>query len=283
MKFITTFIALILMCSSFNLANQLPITTRLSGYYIPVSYSGNSSNDISIQGIYSYLGFGQNSLELEYDRYLDNSNTEFQKGLIGIYTYYAIPKVRLKAGLHNISGGTNKLTTAILGCSYDNIDSNYYRHWTGGLDMFISSNTYSGTDLNVTQVSPYFTSYFYPVLVPGFADLTTKVHYIALSKDIGQNNTSFSSIEINVNYHINSFIFTAKTWTGASAFAMHNGGFVANPTSDKLTDGLGVYATYYFTPQFSLKAGTLRQYYVQANQSNTSVYTKSVIMGRYSF
>ncbi|MBT6119915.1 hypothetical protein HOH45_00440 [bacterium] len=267
-------------------SENMAISVAAKAYTLTVENSGATLTDTKIKGAYGYIGYGQHSLSLEYDMITDSDDTALQNNSLGIYTYYGHPGNRYKIGYQNISteATNNDGNIIIVGLEHDSYD--YYlttRLWTAGLSMYGSSYNLTEGDITVLQFSPHFTTYFYPILVPGYADFTTRYNSIFLSDSTGFDKSSFHNIEATINYYFGSFVFNSRIWTGESVLGVFDSGHVIYNSKDILKTGIASSLTYYFTKQLSSTVGY--QYQILRGESETADtnFGKLTIMAGYSF
>jgi hypothetical protein len=267
-------------------SEEIAVSLAAKVYSLSVENTGTSMTDTTIKGAYGYIGYGSHSLSLEYDMISDTDDVSLQNNALGIYTYYGQPGYRYKVGYQNITTEEtdNNGNVIILGLEHDSYD--YYlttRLWTAGVSIFGSSYNLTAGDQNVIQFSPHFTSYFYPILVPGYADITTRYNSIFLSDSTDFEKSSFHNIEIAVNYYLNSFVLTSRVWTGESVYGVFDGGHVIYNSTDILKTGIASSLTYYFSKQLSSTIGYQYQIVRGADESSDTNFGKLMIMAGYAF
>ncbi|MFT5171808.1 MAG: hypothetical protein ACI9BD_001586, partial [Candidatus Marinamargulisbacteria bacterium] len=200
----------------------------VSGYMVPSTFSANNAN-YTIMGAYSYLGIDQHALDLEYDRIANTeSGDDIQSSMIAIYTYYDASRFRPRIGVHriNTAGPNNNGIIGILGASYDYLDKNYYKKWTAGTDVYYSSYDFTASTFSALQLSPHFTTYFYPKIFPGYMAVSAKYHAIFPSDSRGYSQDYFTSFQLGVSYSYYPVTVTLKGWEGESIYGVYKGGIL---------------------------------------------------------
>lgn len=248
------------------------IDTSLLAYYIPTHQNSSLKSDTTVIGTYGYFGFGQNSLELEYDNVLDSSlKSSTQTNYIGTYTYYGMPYKRLKAGLHHINSSSAGADILILGAAHDEYNYYGYKLWSVGCDAFASNYT----NFNVYQVAPYFITTFQPSYQSGYFELTTKTNLINIS---GSNHKTMNHMETNLRYIWNAFSLGCHVWTGESQYGVYEGGAVVYNSADTLRDGYAITGTYTLTTKINLTASYLYQRMQESTTGTDTSFNKYTLM-----
>lgn len=262
------------------------IKSTLSTYYLPTNYTNVSNKaDQSVMGLYAYVGQGLNhSYEIGYDRFNDDSGTSIQTSLTGIYTrYFPNQRYRVGGSLIDTTADTFEGFTLIAGYDYDHY-SYSSKEWTVGGNVYFTSHDIGGKTETIIQLSPSYTTYFYPTIIPGYMSAKTQLTVINASKRLGAGQDKTLSISEQLNYYLNQqWTITLDCWAGEEIYAFHNGGFVNYNLDETHLYGIGLYATYQFNAPLRVQSGVHYQVFNQANTSNRSSLTKLLLMLSYSF
>jgi hypothetical protein len=258
-----------------------PVDVSVATYYVPVEYDSTAKTDTTAIGAYSYWGYKQHSLELEFDQVSSTvGNVSIQQNTIGLYTYYGLPYTRLKAGCQHIETPTNTGSTKtyggnviILGAARDQVNYYGYKIWTSGIDAFVSD--YDG--FTPIQIAPYFTTYF---KAGPQMSLTGKLNTQYLSQN---SPTVLNTLEASLQCYWSAFTLTAQATAGQSKFGVFNGGFLAYNTADVVQDGLSLSGTYYATSKLSFTASKEMHRLIVSGESDPTLFSKLSVMANYHF
>ena len=248
----------ILLCSLLATHSVVAkINGQISLYNLPTSYADSANQDTSLTGAYMYLGNAQHALELEYDKLVNVDNKPIQTAQIGVYNLYK-PYSTWRLGINNISNKRELYagSTIIAGVSYN---SYYYQTkvFSAGLDLFTTSHKIANNvDLEITQASPYLTTYFYPSFIPGYVHLKTQLNLFDSSSDFDFTNNNLGSISVHLDYLYYAWTLSFKVTSGEEIYAVHDGGYVMFNSDDKYLSSASVFVQYYFNKKLAVKLGT---------------------------
>ncbi len=256
-------------------------------YYANKNSSEKGAEPYDLFGLYTYYGFGKNSLEFAVDgqsskNYPDGSPVDVAL----VYGNYDIPNVTLKVGgrAADIDNVFNQTNIAILGAQYTHYNAYGYVNWLMGMDAYWLDAKDNTKGIDGTQLSPYIGGYIATQQIPQGHSLFLKLQMNWQSSD---GNPALS---IDSNYESTqlSTIYTTPSWSvgldwmgGNSHNLIETSGFVYNSdnhnyeTGAKVWGSLSLGKTSYIKPWFKMQN-------VKKTANNLTVdqlYTAGILIG----
>ena len=261
---------LLFLCTSSLVAGGLD--SNLISYYIPTHFSSPSKRDTYVGGCYGYFGYSVHSLELEWDRiFLQPQSQLTQENIMGVYTYYGLPSLRLKCGLQYLIASDPAICWMV-GMDKDFFDYYGYKRWTGGFALFESS--YQG--IAPWQVSPFVRVYLTPD-----TSITTRLNTQYISRNTP--TTVLNSVDVDLKSAWQALSITIQMHVGESKYSVENDGFVFFNTGDLLLDGAGCLGSLQLTPHLSLTTGYQYRRIRVVGDETESYFSKLIAMACYHF
>ena len=205
-------------------------------YFSYLDYGTKSVKSIGeVTGIYAYASTTINMVELGIDDTRINFRNGFsfyQQDITAILSDYAIPNVRLRAGVHYMNNNDPTTSGVIIGFG----GAHYFvkDHWEAGVDVYASWYANYLPPVTITQVTPRVSCQLNSVL-----RVEATGYYIHPDKEIGLNKQNFYSLEGRLTRDFGRYEVGAFGWGGEQTFAVRNDGFVVFNLNEKHTGGFG--------------------------------------------
>ena len=263
----------------------------IQGYFLNKSYSVDSDVSVDIAGVYSYLGYGKHSLELEVDTLkVKDDDISKQDDFTLMYSNYQLANWKLKLGLHNvnmaspsysfddvtfetnISRMNDKLNAVIMGAQYTDYFYSY-KKWQTGIDVIYAS--FDNSNNNFTQISPHYGQYFSATKAGHYYYAGITLH-TQVFKFTVNGEYLYLNPDISLKYVMPSTSFMLSAELGDNVNQFNLGGFSYNGGSLMYTENLAFTVAHSFTPNLFMKAILKQQYYLPASTTNSTNDKESI-------
>ncbi len=256
-------------------------------YYANKSSSQTGTDPYDLFGLYTYYGFGKNSLEFAVDgqsskNYADGSPVDVALA----YANYDIPNVRLKVGMRvaDMDNVFNQTTIGALGAQYTEYSSYGYIKWLVGMDAYLLDAKDDVNGIDSTQLSPYVGGYIVSDQIPKGDSLFLKLQMNMQSSDgnaLLNIDSNYESAQLSTTYATTYWSAGLDLIGGKSHNLIESSAFVYNSdfynyeAGAKIWGSLALSKTSFVKPWFKVQN-------VEKTPSNTTVdqlYTAGILIG----
>ncbi len=278
----------ILSLSALNLAHaDTDNVLSYQLYYANKSSSQTGTNPYDLFGLYTYYGFGKNSLEFAVD---GQSSKNYTNGspvdITLVYGNYDIPNVTLKAGMRvaDIDNIFNQTSIASLGAQYTQYSPYGFVQWLMGMDAYLLDAKDNVNGIDSTQISPYIGGYVVSEKIPRGHSLFLKLQMNMQSSDgnaLLNIDSNYESAQLSTTYATTYWSTGLDLIGGKSHNLIESSAFVYNSdfynyeAGAKIWTSFALSKTSYIKPWFKVQN-------VEKTPRNTTVdqlYTAGVLIG----
>ena len=249
------------------------------------NYSVDDDAQVDVKGIYSYLGYGQHSLELEYDTLSLKDNAEiWQDDWVAVYSNYQLANWQLTFGVHHSQFSNQEessdpeteeqlidvveetVITPMLGAHYTRYNYYGYKVWTAGVDLLKTHYENNG-NANFVQISPYYGHYF---------AVGTQGHYLyskitlhsQFFDEVFLADDRYFNTELAASYVAKNTSYSLSGQWGDNLNQYNLGGFSFSPDNKIYSKNIQFSVSHSFSHQFFMKALLKQQYYSDSPDSS---------------
>jgi hypothetical protein len=256
-------------------------------YYANKSSSQTETDPYDLFGLYTYYGFGKNSIEFAVDgqsskNYPDGSPVDAAL----VYGNYDIPNVTLKVGgrAADIDNVFNQTNIGFLGAQYTQYSPYGFVKWLVGVDAYVLDAEDDVNGVDSTQISPYVGGYVVTEQIPKGHSLFLKLQINRQSSDgnpLLSVDSSYESAQLSTTYATPSWSTGLDLIGGKSHNLIESSAFVYNSdfynyeAGAKVWGSLSLGKTSYIKPWVKVQN-------VEKTANNTTVdqlYTVGVLIG----
>jgi len=247
-------------------------------YYARIAYSTAGKESRNIYGIYSYIGFGKHSVELEADRLGANNAADDnnEKDYVISYTNYQLPNIRLNVGARR---GTTELKTDPksfwIGAGYDSYDGYGYKNWNADVKLYQTRFDSDVYDQRVRQIDLSGTKYIsLNTQSKSYLGVWGQLSLINVSESV-ENKTSFTQSKLGVDYYQGKTSVGVFVRSGGAPFVMDKGGFVFYKDTQINENAVGMSASYSLNDRGSFRLSVEKAKNHLFNSSTEETTTKT--------
>lgn len=256
-------------------------------YYANKASDQKGTDPYDLFGLYTYYGFGKNSLEFAVD---GQSSKNYANGspvdLTVVYGNYDIPNVTLKVGMRaaDVDDVVNQTNIGTLGAQYTQYSPYGFVKWLVGMDAYALDAKDNNNGVDSTQLSPYVGGYLVTEQIPVGHSLFFKLTLNSQSSDgnaLLGIKSSYESAQLSTTYSASSWSAGLDLMGGNSHNLIESSAFVYNndyytyQEGAKVWGSVAVSKTGYIKPWFKMQS-------VEKNANNANVdqlYTAGILIG----
>ncbi|MBF0196227.1 MAG: hypothetical protein HQL32_00885 [Planctomycetes bacterium] len=263
----TALISLSLTGSSIATSTKAKLFSSTKVYYAQKNFSSEDKSDLDIYGIYAFLGYGNHSIECEYDK-VDRLDDYDQDDTSFIYNNYSLSNWKFKGGIHLSNENDADTSIYIAGLNYTRTTTHGYALWHAGTDIYLAEGSENSFQEDFMQISPSIGKYFGMTTSPNYLHTGLTLNWQKYNEAMGGED-QYMWANVNLTLIAPRWSLGVEGSLGESYNSLSGGGLIFSNDYIKKKESLGVKFSKKISKNFDLSLkGTKTDYEDALNEED---------------